>query len=212
MLEENMQFAFLKKHLSKIVVLLVVATFAFFFLEKKWEGKKVTAKNDVIRATKLISEVQMGHSFPQESIDEMKSIVKKHPYLAPKYEPCLGLVLLSQRQEEESIAHIAAALKRHEQEKGSLYSFNELTLLIEQKAYSQALALSRNLEITLEGEEYPMLHCYNLLRTLFLAREANDVLLANVTWDKLQRHPSWPQLAPLFQEGDLTLHDYLHHD
>lgn len=209
MLEENSQIAFFKKHLSKIVFFLVIVVGAAFFLEKKLENKKIQTKNDFVRVAKLFSELQMGHDFPQESIEEMKSIVKRNPCLAPKYEPCVVLALLSQRQEEQSVAYLMEAIKRREGVQNPVHAFSELSLVIEQKDYDKALVLAKDLDSKLENSEYPTLHCYNLLRILFLAQQSNDVLLTKVTWDKLRQHTSWAQIAPLFQEGSVTFQDYL---
>ena len=104
---------------------------------------------------------------------------------------------------------MAAALRRHEKQSENVAAFNHLTLLIEKKEYEEALTLSKELNVRLEKDkDHPSLYACNLLRTLFLAEQADDILLTKVTWDKLAMHPLWPQFEPLFQESGLTLHNY----
>lgn len=210
MLEENSQFTFFKRFSSKIAIFLVIIIALAIFAEKKWEHKKSGEKNDCFRAAKVFSELQMGHSLSRESLEEIGDIVGRRPYLRPKYEQLVGFALLAQQQEERALSHMAAAFKRHESAKEPVQDFAKLTLLIEQKEYEEALVLAKDLNIRFENSgEYPGLHLCNLLRTLFLAKESHDVLLTKVTWDKVERHPSWPYFAPLFQEGELTLQNYL---
>jgi hypothetical protein len=210
MLEENSQFAFFKKFISRIAILFVALLALFFFCSKKWEGRKNDEKNDCFRMAKVFSELQIGGSLSKDSLEEMEVIVDRRPYLAPKYEQILGLAMLSQQQEERALNHMATLCRRHEMIRGPVQDFAELSLLIEQKEYAKALDLAKVLNIKLENDgEYPSLHACNLLRTIFLAQENHDPLLAKVTWDKLMKHPSWPHFASLFQEEGVTLQDYL---
>src|SRR5947209_5082781 len=116
MLEENSQFLFFKRHASKVVVVLLLLVGGAIFAEKKWHGQKMSEKQDCYRASKLFTELQMGHALSTESLGEIGAIVNRRPYLRPKYEQLMGLALLSQRQEEKALHHIAAVLQRHEKQ------------------------------------------------------------------------------------------------
>lgn len=69
------------------------------------------------------------------------------------------------------------------------------------EAYENALAL----QVKLTGhEEYQRLDAMNTLRLLFLAEKLGDAPQKALAWSKLQKHPAYPLIEPLFQEGALS--------
>lgn len=205
MFQENFKSFSLKKHSSKILVGLLVLSFSLFWMEKKWHAKKLDTKKTIFLADQLLSAKEQMIS--KESFEKIADLLKKKPYLKPKYQAAFRLALLSQHQEKQALACMKEQL--HASLPDEILQFNQISYLVTEKKIEEAFALALEYEQSFANAEFPSLRLQHLLRLFFLANDQNDLLCKQVTFEKMLAHPLWPEVELIFTEGDLSTKDFL---
>lgn len=205
MFQENSQFLFLKKHLSKLLIGFVVFCFSIYWVEKKWHANKHEIKQINFLAEQLLS--PKDQMISKESFEKIGDLLRKKPYLKPKYHTAYELALLSQHQEQKALTLMKESL--HSSLPEELAKFNKISYILTEKKIDEAFDLSLEYEKCFANAEYPSLRLHHLLRLFFLAEKKGDILCKQVTFEKIATHPLWPEIESLFSQGTLSLKDFL---
>lgn len=154
---------------------------------------------------------RQAHAVTQESLALATTIVSKHPHLHPGYDTMLAQCYFVNNDMAHAILYTQAAQQRSSKLVcAPAASFGHTTTLILSGEYAIAYQEAFALEAILFSDpHFPRLRAYNLLRLLFLAKQLGDNE-ATTQWSALlQAHPAYHDLAPLFQQNQLTLTHYL---
>lgn len=209
--EENKYLTILRKHWSKLLLGILTIACLAAWTERFLRRSENQSKQDFMLANQIFEEFQKGDYLPTESLEAAENILKRHPELHPKYDLMLSLIFFSQadpakgKQYAESMIRSAdATLPCHYKD----YAYT--TLLISEGDYAKAFEKALSLQKELCGNDnYQILEAMNTVRLLFLADYLGDKNQKELFWNQLQKHPAYPDIQPLFQEGNLSLLDYV---
>jgi hypothetical protein len=209
--EENKFIALLGKHWSKLLLGLLVCACLAAWSERFLRADTKQSKHDFVVVNQIFDQFQKGGILPVESIESAENILARHPELHPKYDPMLAHTFFSQAKGTQGMKYAQSIIQQVDSELPPLYKqYAYTTLLISAKNYSQAFEDSLALQERLTGQrDYQILEAMNLLRLLFLAERLGDTTQKNIFWKKLEHHPAYLCIQPLFQEGSLSLSDYV---
>lgn len=212
-MEENKFINFFSKHWSKLLLgFLAIASIAAW-TERFLSSNHTQTTQDYLLANQIFERCQRGEHLDVESIEMAENILDRHPELHPKYDALLALTFFSQTKTDKGmkyarslIEHVAATLPSYYKE------YATTSLLIAEEKYDEAYLAAQKLETELKAEEgFPTLDAMNTLRLLFLADRLDNADQKRITWEKLEKHPSFLSIQPLFHEGSLSLSDYIWH-
>ncbi|NGX61997.1 MAG: hypothetical protein K940chlam9_01490 [Chlamydiae bacterium] len=208
-MDENKYFKFLKDHWSKLLLGFLAFASVAAWGERLWRSHKTQSNQDYSLATHIFASFQKGEPLSSEAIESAESILKKHPELHPKYDSKIALSLFSQKHEEKAIPYVQASLERAGEKLSP--PFREYTLgscLIGEKNYQEAFERAEILHSQLD-EQYKTLSALNLLRLVVLSRKLAQSEKQNMYWEELKKHPVYPSLASLFEEGEISLESWI---
>lgn len=208
---ENRFILFLSRHWSKLVLTLLAVACVGAWTERFMRSGSAHKNQDFMLSQQMFDKFQQGTFLSAESLESVENILKRHPELHSKWDALLALTFFSQADAPKGIAYAQSMLNRTFGELPLPYqTYAETTLLLlEEKtpeAFESALALHKQIE---NLAEYQTLDAMNTLRLVFLAARLGDSAQKAHFVSKLQQHPAYPTLQPLFQEGTLSLSDYL---
>jgi|GEM_PF-2447057 len=207
MIEQEKFLAYLRKNWSKWLLGITCVAAIAVFVERNVSNKKTTQQRDLVVSGQIFSGIKNGKLPNDEALETISDIFKRNASLKKQYSHLYGLALLARDQKQEALEHLSSSTKS---DSPQINAFNEISLLIEQGCYPEALKEAQALnEKVANDSEFQALYICNLVRTLFLAKEAGDVLETHVLFEKVQEHPLWARVDSLFQQGSLSLSDYI---
>jgi len=155
----------------------------------------------------------------QQSLQNLSLILNKHPELHAKFDGLLAQILLNQGQVEEAMPYAVRTLRRTQDENAPYFkTFSEITLLVAQKKYTDALhqtqILQKNLNASSSFPGIDVLQVFNTLRLASLQQQLNLPKAELNTWQE------WQKIANLnpaitaailkhFKEGIYPLENYI---
>jgi hypothetical protein len=209
--EGNKFIPFLGKHWSKLLLGIVAIICLAVWAERLLWSNENQNKQDFIVVHQIFERFHKGEGLAEESIEAAENILERHPELHPKYDAMLALTFFSQANERKAEKYARSLIEQVDSELPPLYQhYAKTTLLIAEKGYAQAFEEALALQEQLKGKSgYQTLDAMNTLRLLFLADTLGDTTQKNIFWKKLEKHPAYPSIQPLFHEGKLSLEDYI---
>jgi hypothetical protein len=209
--EENKFIAFVSKHWSKLLLGVLAVACLAVWAERFLKSDENQSRQDFLIVQQIFDKFQKGQNLQEESLESAENILARHPELHPKYDAMLALAFFSQAKEAEGLKYAQLLLKKVKEELPPYYeAFARCTLLISEANYSQAYKDSLALHDMLQGQQrYQNLDAMNTLRLLFLAERLGDSQQKQAFWKKLEHHPGFAALQPLFHEGTLSLEHYI---
>jgi hypothetical protein len=209
-MEENKFISFLFKYRSKVIFAMLVLTCAAVWYGRLSGKREGQSKHDYIVIHQMFEQFQKAGKIPVESLEVAEEILQRHPELHPKYDSLLALSFFAEHMAEKGARYAASLFERANPLLPSFYKeFAETSLLIAKGKYEEALAAATVLEHKLTEEKYLSLEAMNLLRIFFLSDVLNDGANMKSYAQKIEKHPAYLTLQEIFQEGKLTLQDYL---
>ncbi|NGX54456.1 MAG: hypothetical protein KR126chlam2_00067 [Chlamydiae bacterium] len=199
---------FLSRHLSKFLLGVALLGLLGFLFERRSSSHKIHSKQDYLIVRQIYERFRKGEPISTESLETAEKIIHRHPELRAKYDPLMAYSLLQQEKVAQALPYASSILKRVQHYPYHDYALG--TLLITEENYPEAYVQAERLEKSLgERDNYPTLRAFNLLRLVFLADELNNQELKAGYWTTLQSHAAFSEIEPLFQEGSLTLKDFV---
>ncbi|MFZ0565430.1 MAG: hypothetical protein WAM28_04520 [Chlamydiales bacterium] len=211
-MKDNKFIQFLLKHRSKALL-----TFLAFACVIAW-GKRLIGKNkahhkhDFIVVSQIFDRFYSGEPLSNESIEATENVLKRHPELYPKYAPMLAATFFAQQKSSKARPYAESTIDHVKDNLPPFYrDYAKTSLLITEEMYEQAFiqAQQLNTELKNQTEDYNTLYLMNLVRLVFLADKLNRQESKKEAWQQLQQQPGYASIKPLFQEGQLSLTDYL---
>lgn len=210
-MEENKFLHFFKQYWSKILLGVLALACIGAWGERFFKSNRSQNRNDFLVANKIFEKLQKGERLPIESVELVEKILKKHPELHAKFDPLLAATFFSQHNVAKGLLYAHSILEKVGNYLSSYYqAFANTSLCILEghlaTAFEEASLLSRQLE---NRPEYETLYAMNLLRLIFLADKLSFSDTKQEAWEKLKNLPFHANLEPLFQEGSLSLEEYV---
>ncbi len=198
----------LRKHHLKLLVVFGLLCSLGVFIERKTKAKSLHAKKEYLVAKQIFERVQKGEPLSVESLDSAKKILTHHPELQAKYSTLMTYSLLHQEKVAEALSYATPSFGRVDN--APYTDYGKTALLIAQEDYPEAFVQADALETKLlANDDCPTLRAFNLLRLVFLSEELKNSERKEHYWQVLQKLPSFPELDQLFQEGKISLVNYL---
>lgn len=190
---ENKWIVFIRNHWSKLLMALLIAATILVWSERLF-GKKVShCREDFLTANQFFQRFQRGELIDLESLLSCEGIVKKHAELQ-SLDGILASCFFAQNDVTKGLLYANRALQRNESSLPPAYvQFGKASILIRESKLEEALEISKQLNV----EEGSILEAFNLLRLAMLGEEES--------WSKLHSHSRFDLIAPLFQEGSVSL-------
>jgi len=210
-MEENKFTDFLSKHWSKLLLGVMAIVCIAVWGERFLNSNRTHSKKDFLIANQILERFRSGEPLAVESIEAAENILKRHPELHPKYDAMLATTFFANQNSTKALPYAHSIIKRVDSDLPPFYrSYSETSLLIADQKYPLAFEEAKTLNTQLENQEgYENLYAMNLLRLVFLADTIGDDTIKKQAWEKLQHLPNYSKIESLFQEGKLTLQDYL---
>lgn len=188
--------------------LLLLGSFAIRSASKKnGNPKEYAAVHSLYRQWK-----QTG---AEDTLENLQGLLKKRPKLASKYEASIAQKLLVDNQGENAGPILSRLAKRNAKNLPLYYQFTEITKLILEEKFDEALRLSLSLREVADPNSY--LYGLNLIRIASLyksignhdeeieAREQVRAFLSDVDDPKGVKH----SLCEHFTQGNVSLCDFM---
>lgn len=159
--------------------------------------------------------IQEQSAFSTE-LDQLDSLMQRHPELKARYEGPLAQELLSKGQTEEATRFAEEIFKRtapDHLEHDQVYS--QASLWIAEGKYDEALEQSQRLKETLDRLDSPplMLYVFNLLRLAMLHQQLGHPQEELQIWEELQNQPRYLEtfltINQVFKAGQTSLQSYI---
>ncbi len=171
-----------------------------------------------------------------EKLVKLQKILKHHPELHAKYDGRIAQKLLLTSQQGLASSFSKATQKRIGEFSPHYSQFSSCSLLIAEKKFDEALALSQTLKLSLDADHAfwetkseivkhgAVLYGYNLLRIAFLHQLIGNAAGELAAWKEFSREAGWlPSEPPLknldpdaftligqnFQKNDVSLKDFI---
>ena len=190
---ESKWIGLLRKYWSKALMAILVLATILVWGERLFGKKHVNSRQDYLLASQVFQRFQRGELIDLESLLSCEGIVRNHPELK-SYENMLAFCFFSQNDVGKAVSYASNALKRNHRELPTPYAdYARATLLIAEAKLDEALEISKNLN----AEEGSILEAFNLIRLAMLGEKES--------WVKLRAHRRFDLIAPLFQEGSVSL-------
>lgn len=204
-----------------------------FFLYRMSANEKVKAENDYYTATKeYIAFLGQGESTPlteEQAFVQLEEILNRRPELQSKYDAMIAQTFLVRENPEAAHPFAKRTFARTSQDHLPLYQrFAEITLLISEQNYPQALHETKELKEQLLQEEAnqssSLLQVYNLLRLALLEQALDHKEGEIAAWKTLDetlystdpllstKHATLKmEMEKVFSDGTLSLKNYSDH-
>ncbi len=191
---EGRWIGLLKEHWSKALIAIMVIITILVWSERLFGKKEVNSQQDYVLASQLFERFQRDEMIDLESLLATEDIINKHPELKASYETMLARCFFMQNDPAKGIAYATSALERNKHALPAPYSaFGHASLLIADSKFDEALVITEQLK----AEEGSLLELFNLVRLAMLRKETS--------WERVRSHPRFDAIAPLFQEGAVSL-------
>jgi hypothetical protein len=175
-----------------LIALLIIAS-------RLMTWQTLNAEKDFFQAQNMFTQFEQTAINPAESasattdLEELKSLMQRHPELKPKYEGALAQTLLISGQPSQAQPFIEDIFTRTQPDRLQLYqNYTETSLLIEQERYAEALQSAQQLKATLEQTNQgsnPILYAFNLIRLAMLYQQTHQQQEELKAWEELQNQP-----------------------
>ena len=191
---ESKWIELLKNHWSKALMGIMILATILVWSERLFGKKQGGSRQDYLIAAQVFERFQRGELLDLESLLSAEGIVNKHPELKASYENMLARSFFAQNDVAKGMLYAKNSLERNQKSLPAPYAeFGRATLLIAESKLDEALEITRQLK----ADEGSFLEAFNLLRLAMLGEEES--------WAQLHSHPRFNAIAPLFQEGGVSL-------
>lgn len=173
--EEQKKGFFIKLIENKTLLLNITLTIILFglligFINHKMN--KLQSKNASMAYASLDQYDQLG---ADSDIQKLTKIAKKHSFLRPHLDAPLVQECLNQGDVKTAKVLYKRVERRVKPRLHFLFAFNQISLLISEKKYEEALKLSYQLNSELDPALEPNLYSYHLLRIATLEKELGNI-------------------------------------
>ncbi|MBJ7448881.1 MAG: hypothetical protein JHC93_00805 [Parachlamydiales bacterium] len=217
--EEMDMAAFLKKWKNAIFYItmgIIIAALALYrFVIHDGQEKEMASYNAAVDFHAIQSQPN------EEVFQRLIKTLRANPELQTRYEGQLAQKMLNTHDTDQALGLAKDALIHQKKFSPELYpdfASNSLMIMDAKRTgnYSGALKDALDLKQKLEmGSKGTALYLTHLFRIAALAQEVNDKTLELATWQEMQqvieetKNEETQQWLALFQQGDLTLNDYI---
>lgn len=206
---------------AALVIVLLLVTASRFFSSRSSQNEK-----DYLEGIEALSALNTTDK-TEESLDELKALVIRHPELQPAYDGVIGQQLLIQSQEPQAKPFIDRTFQRVEKELPSPYlNYAHTSLLISEgkqtEALEQAYRLKENMLAGLGNKDTGggVLYAFNLMRIALLERTFSHKELEEKAWEELKNMPvrsdalsitngELQKIATHFDDQGVTLKEFI---
>lgn len=210
--------------LYSLLGLAVVLAGVFRFVS----ARSSNAEQDYLNAEIDVYHLQSGGEKAEKSLLKLQQLLDQHGELHAKYDGLIAQNLLKLKNVPMAKEYASDALRRTSNEGGLFYTqFSETSLLIAEGKYEEALQqaeqLNQKLSTAIQQGESTLLYAYNLLRLGMLHQQLAHVKEEALCWNEMLRclSPAETPVSPAliqsfqllsshFQEGNVSLKDYIH--
>lgn len=186
-------------HKSFLLGAFFVLIIALMTVSKLMTWRTLDAEKDFFQAEVIFHQFQKTAFSPTENssarsdIEQLKAILERHPELKPKYEGPLAQTLLIESQIPQAQLFVEDIFKRTASEHLYHYqAYTQISLLIEQRLYPEALQRTQQLKSTLDQlseQAGPLLYVFNLVRLAMLYQEMGQPQEELQAWKELENQP-----------------------
>ncbi len=198
----------------------LVGLFAALLISYRYLSvRNLNAENDFMQAEMAFQKIQQGtDSATTARLQELTTIMARHPELHAKYDGALAQMLLIQGQIPEAKALAQSTFKRVRPDQLAPYEeYAKTSLLIGEGLYAEALQHSLQLQTQLQEQPAAastILPVYNLVRLALLYQQLGQKHEESAAWDALLQYTE-DQVQTvlttyqLFQVGHTSLGHYI---
>ena len=206
-MEEHPFTRFLTRHALTLVVSFCLVVTGFLFFERFSTRRHNHSKRDYITALASLEHFYSGYPIDLDALESMGKLVENHPSFHPRFDTALRTSFLLSDATQKATPLFEQRLRRIEGlVDPNLLSFSKTSLLIAENKLGQAYLEAEKLATHHTGDT---LETLNLLRLVFLAKEAGNVERLLSSFEQLKAQPLYNEILPLFSEGTVSLSDYV---
>lgn len=199
--------------LGVLAISVAIYKLAFAGAEKN-EYAFITAENDY--------QLYINKGQP-ETLQKLNVLITDHPELHAKYDALIAQNLINQGNTEHALPYAAPSIKRTVAENSPFYStYSKTSLLIGERKYEEALpealSLKTHMENDANGNYGDILYGLNLIRIGMLQKELGLLQDEALLWKEWKKYailnkdaPEFKRLMNYFQEGKISLINYIEH-
>lgn len=220
---ESRFMEFLSEYGKKVLYILLFLIAIFIFMYRMSVGSTAGAIQDYLNADSdylLLKESDKQEAVsPSGPYEKLFDILKRRPELHGKYDGLIAQAFLAKGDPALALPYAEQSLNRAKQDHLPLYAdFSKITLLIStgkyQDAYQSSLELKKQIEEKDKNVSSNVMYMFNLLRIAELEQQVGTpegelVVLKELLKLSKEGSEGMQVLATNFQEGDVSLIDYL---
>lgn len=152
-----------------------------------------------------------------EDLDQLQTIMTRHPELHAKYDGLIAQTLISEQEAEKAQPFAQSTFQRTEKAPIHLYrEYAQTSLLISAGRYQEAVLAAQQLQEKMNQEisnEFgPTLYAFNLIRLATLYQQLGQFKEELQMWNELQSNSNSEALAilsHLFKDNNISLNQYV---
>ena len=212
----------LSSHKKMILSIFLGLLFLLILAYRFTAIRTLNAEKDFFQAETIFNRLQQTKAFSQDpsstsELEQLIGIMQRYPELKAKYEGPLAQTLLINGLFSPAQQFADDIFKRTQSNHLQPYqSFSQITFLIDEGQYSDALQQSIQLKSTLDqlGEQiHPLLSTFNLIRLAILYQKTGQQEEERQAWEQLENQPESLKKTlatnQLFKSGQVSLENYI---
>lgn len=146
---------------------------------------------------------------PHADLKRLKKIAAKHSFIQPHIDASLAQECLNESDIDGAKILCSRIKSRLTPHLNFLIQFNEVTLLIAENKYEEALKKSYALKAVMSPEETPVLYSYQMLRTAALEKKLNGDMACQHYFEELKANKLIDKQTDVLRLGQLSLKEFI---
>jgi hypothetical protein len=217
--------AFIAKYFRIIMYSIAFVMISLLLIYRVASTSSSKAEHDYLSAASEYAAITTSHDKEKitSHLKNLQDTINRRAELHQKYDGLIAQTLLSEGLTEKASDYMGYALDSLEDAPylDSFKSFSEISLLVSEEKYEEALTASYNLKKTLseltseESSSYKTLYDYNLIRIAFLEQEIGSTEKELLVWQEVEdrvykeENISSQHVADNFNKNNISLLDYI---
>lgn len=221
--EDNPLIQWLFQYSRYLLWILLGAIILLWAIYRFAAGNHTTIEKDYLEANRLFQTFAGATSGEaaagQTALDNLQTILEKHPEWQAKYDGLIAQVLINQGDASRASDYANRAFNRTSADSPYYTTYSQTTLLIGQKKFQEALSEAQTLQQQLVEKKTeqmgPILTAFNLWRIALLQQELGLKKEELQTWQEWKefynknRSSFLDEMIANFTEGKVSVVDYV---